>query len=154
MPPVKNNEHNSLPHFNRVHFVLDHNSNACIQPRGVVKLPSENPLEQTISFFPLGNKCWCFPVWGWNPVFTSHFQCQSPHLTWTFVCLCVLLQSLSVHVFINFFFSWNLLQHLALSIFLPPLLTTSAPWYLREGFHKAFQLGLSITRHYSPSALL
>ena len=105
-------------------------------------------------FFSLGNKCWCFPVWGWNPVFTSHFQCQSPHLTWTFVCLCVLLQSLSVLVFINFLVSLKSSITYGHEYLSASLLTSPAFWNLRESFLEAFQLGLSIAKPHIPSSLL
>lgn len=105
MPPVKDNEHNSLPHFNRVHFVLDHDSNTCIQPRGVVKLPSENPLEETVSFFPIRKQMLMFSCLGMEPCFYFPFSIPEPPSDLNLcmlVCIAAVSFSSCVHQFLFF----------------------------------------------------
>ena len=139
MSPEKDNEFQSLLHFNWVDFVFSNDSNTCILRRVVIKLPSENPLKETISSLPSGIKYWCFPVWGSNPVSTFHFQRQHPDLTRTFVCLCVLLQFLSVHVLINILVLLESTITSGPSIFLPLLLTSSLKFEGR--FSWSFPIG-------------
>ena len=124
MSPEKDNKHKSLLHFYWVGFVFDKDSNICILPRGVVKLPSENPLEETFSL-PSENKCWCFPVCGWN-CFYFPFSMTAPPLDlnlylYSCVYCCNLFQFMCASVSL---FSWNLLLHLSICIFLPPILTS------------------------------
>lgn len=105
MPRVKDNEHNSLPHFNRVHFVLDHNSSTCIQPRGVVKLPSENPLEETVYFFPIRKQMLMFSCLGMEPCFYFPFSMPEPPSDLN-LCMLVCIAAVSfcscVHQFLCF----------------------------------------------------
>ena len=71
MPPEKANEYKSLLYFHWVGFRFDNASNTYVLPRGVVKLPSENPMKklffftirkQMLIFFSLGmESCFFFP---------------------------------------------------------------------------------------------
>ena len=117
MSPENDNESKSLPHFYSVGFVLDNDSNTCILPGGVVKSRNENSLEEMDSSLPSGNKCWCFPGWGWNLVLLSIYNDRA--LIWleplyACMCCCNLFQFMCSSISL---FSWNFLLHLALSIF-------------------------------------
>lgn len=120
--------------------MLDNDSNTCILPGGVVKLPGENPLEEPVSSRHLETKADVF-LFGDRTLFLLPiFNDRAPiWLEPLYACVycCSLFQFMCSSISL---FSWKLLLHLALSIFLPPLLTTSAPWNLREGFHKGFPI--------------
>ena len=74
---------------------------------------------------PSENKCWCFPVCGWN-CFYFPFSKIAPPLNlnlylYSCVYCCNLFQFMCASVSL---FSWNLLLHLSICIFLPPILTS------------------------------
>ena len=82
--------------------MFDKDSNISILPRGVVKLPSENPLEETF-FFAIRKQMLMFSCLWMELFLLSIFNDSTPiGLEPVFVFLCVLLQSLSVHVCISF----------------------------------------------------